>query len=245
MSTPKPKTEKRSVKHVFTLEETAALHVLFTNAYDNRNAVMAESKSVKDSYKAKETEAESRMASLNAAIRAGCEMREKVCVIIMDFKAGKKFYYLETDIDEKGKAKKGCEPVNGRSAVQVALLSEYSVNSSSFNNALGKLRTLAFITREQPIRITQSGIEALGPFNPLPTGIELAKHWIGKFGKCEASILTFLVDNHPNSYQAAEVADAVGYSNTSSSFNNALGRLRTLELITRGQPMKATDEFFQ
>lgn len=133
----------------------------------------------------------------------------------------------------------------GRTAVQVALLSEYSVNSGGFNNALGKLRSLGFITRNQPICITEAGLETLGDFTPLPTGIELAQHWINKLGKCEAAILQFLVDNHPETFMSAQVGEAVGYSANSGGFNNALGRLRTLELITRGQPMQATDEFFQ
>jgi hypothetical protein len=30
----------------------------------------------------------------------------------------------------------------------------------------------------------------------------------------------------------------------SGGFNNALGRLRTMELITRGQPITASDELF-
>jgi hypothetical protein len=64
-------------------------------------------------------------------------------------------------------------------------------------------------------------------------------------GKCERAILTFLVDNYPNAFSAEDVGQAVGYSHNSGGFNNALSRLRTLELITRGQPMKATDEFFQ
>lgn len=133
----------------------------------------------------------------------------------------------------------------GRSAVQVALRSEYSVNSGGFNNSLGKLRSLGFITRTQPIQITQEGLTALGDFDPLPVGVELAQHWIAKLPKCEAAILKFLVHNHPNEFLSQAVADEVGYSANSGGFNNSLGRLRTLELITRGQPMKASDEFFQ
>jgi hypothetical protein len=61
----------------------------------------------------------------------------------------------------------------GRSAVQMALLSEYSVNSGGFNNSLGKLRSIGFITRNQPIQIKPEGLAALGDFDPLPTGVEL------------------------------------------------------------------------
>lgn len=101
MTTPsKPKIEKRNIKHVFTPDERAGLHDEFNQAYNNLTAVTAESKSVKDSYKAKETEAQSRMATLNATIQAGFEIRETACVVILDFKAGKKFYYPETLVDD-------------------------------------------------------------------------------------------------------------------------------------------------
>lgn len=133
----------------------------------------------------------------------------------------------------------------GRTAVQVALLSEYSVNSGGYNNALGKLRSLDYITRGQPIQITGEGLQALGAYVPLPTGSELVSHWIQSLGRCEASILKFLCDNHPQTFTSQQVGEATGYSPQSGGFNNALGRLRTLELITRGQPMRCSDEFFQ
>lgn len=133
----------------------------------------------------------------------------------------------------------------GRTAVQVALLTEYSVNSGGFNNSLGKLRSLGYITRGNPIQITEEGRANVGSYDELPTGLELAGHWIHKLPKCEAAILQFLTNNHPNAFTSQQVAEAIGYSASSGGFNNSLGRLRTLELITRGQPMKASDEFFQ
>jgi hypothetical protein len=134
---------------------------------------------------------------------------------------------------------------HGRTAVQVALLAEYSVNSGGFNNSLGKLRSLGYITRSNPIQITEEGRANAGSYKELPTGLDLAGHWIQKLAKCEATILQFLTNNYPQSFTSQQVGEAVGYSPTSGGFNNALGRLRTLELITRGQPMKASKEFFQ
>jgi hypothetical protein len=133
---------------------------------------------------------------------------------------------------------------NGRTAVQAALLSGYSVKSGGFNNSLGKLRSLELITREQPMRITEAGLNALGDYTPLPTGQELANYWINKLGRCESLILKFLVDNYPTQFNSQQVGEATGYSSSSGGFNNALGRLRTLELITRG-PLKATSDFFE
>jgi hypothetical protein len=133
----------------------------------------------------------------------------------------------------------------GRNTNQIAILSGYSVNSGGFNNSLSKLRSVEYISRGQPVTITQQGQSALGEWEPLPTGQELARHWIGRLGKCERGILSFLIENYPNGQTVESVAQATGYSANSGGFNNALSKLRTLELITRGQPMKASDEFFQ
>ena len=104
------KIVKRSVKHVFTVEEIAALNTEFRQAYANVKSVEAEFDSVKASYKAKTTEAESRMETLNATLQAGFEHREKPLVLIMDMKAGKKFFYLESDLVD-GELPKKAEPV--------------------------------------------------------------------------------------------------------------------------------------
>jgi hypothetical protein len=134
---------------------------------------------------------------------------------------------------------------SGRTASQAAILAGYSVNSGGFNNALSRLRTSEYISRGQPMQITEAGSQVLGEFQPLPTGRDLAVHWISQLSKCEALILQTLVEAYPQAMTAAEVAAATGYSADSGGFNNSLSRLRTLELITRGQPMKASDDLFQ
>ena len=133
----------------------------------------------------------------------------------------------------------------GRSANQVAILSGYSSGSGGFNNSLSSLRSHRFITLGNPIQVTQEGISALGEYDPLPTGQELIRYWLGKLDKCERAILTYLANIYPRDATAQEAAEKTAYAPSSGGFNNALSRLRTLELITRGQPMKASDEFFQ
>ena len=52
-------------------------------------SVVAEFDNVKAVWKAKTTEAESRMETLNSTLQAGFEMRDEQCVIVFDVKAGK------------------------------------------------------------------------------------------------------------------------------------------------------------
>lgn len=133
----------------------------------------------------------------------------------------------------------------GRSSNQVAVLTGYSGNSGGFNNSLSKLRSSEFITRGNPMQITEAGLSALGHWEPLPTGDGLQQHWLNRSGKCEAAILGVLLKAYPEGMTSEEVAAHTGYAPSSGGFNNSLSKLRTLELITRGQPMKASEDFFQ
>jgi uncharacterized protein len=133
----------------------------------------------------------------------------------------------------------------GRSSTQVAILTGYSGQSGGFNNSLSKLRSNGFITRSNPIQISEEGLLVLGDWEPLPTGQGLLRHWIGRLSKCERSILETLASNYPNALTTEELGEATGYSASSGGFNNSLSRLRTLELINRGQPIQISEEFYQ
>jgi uncharacterized protein len=134
----------------------------------------------------------------------------------------------------------------GRTKTQIAVLTGYAQNGGGFANALGKLTTLQYINRGEILTITDAGLGALGDkWQPLPTGRALAEYWMGQLPKAERSILEFLVAVHPDSALKADVAANTGYAVDGGGFANALGKLRTLELITRGDPIKASDDFFQ
>lgn len=133
----------------------------------------------------------------------------------------------------------------GRTTSQIAVLSGYSGTSGGFNNSLGKLRSAEYITRANPVQITQEGLAALGDYDELPQGDELIAYWMSKLGRCERKILETLTEAYPQAMTPDELGERTGYSPTSGGFNNSLGKLRTLELITRGRPIKASDEFFQ
>lgn len=124
---------------------------------------------------------------------------------------------------------------DGRSRSQLAMLSGYSSKSGGFNNALARLRVSNLINRGDPIKATGEGFAAIdGLYEPLPTGRALIEHWNSKLGKAERMILGVVLDAWPNPLDRETVAERTGYSSGSGGFNNALARLRTLELITRG-----------
>lgn len=118
---------------------------------------------------------------------------------------------------------------------QLAILSGYSVNSSSFANGVSALRSHgAAVGGRDGIEITHYGDSLAGPVPMLPTGPELVKTWGERLAKAERTFLFAIYEAYPTPLTKDELAERTGYSTNSSSFANALSTLRTLELITRG-----------
>ena len=130
-----------------------------------------------------------------------------------------------------------------RTKRQLALTAGYSMGGGGFNNPLGALRSAGFVTRGEPIEITAEGLAALGAFEPLPSGRDLLDHWLRELPGPAAKILTVLAEAWPTSLSKDDLAEAAGYSPVGGGFNNPLGRLRTLGLVTRGADISLTDDF--
>jgi predicted transcriptional regulator len=64
-------------------------------------------------------------------------------------------------------------------------------------------------------------------------------------GKAERLILEALTEIYPDALRKEEVAAKAGYEANAGGFNNALGGLRTLELVQgRGQIRASNDLFY-
>lgn len=132
----------------------------------------------------------------------------------------------------------------GRTKSQVAILTGYAINGGGFNNALGALRKADYIRGSDRLLITSDGRTALGSYDPLPFGAALLDHWIDQLPKAEKLILAYLAQLYPQSATKEEAARSTGYEPNGGGFNNALGRLRKLELIDGRGEMKASDHLF-
>lgn len=135
---------------------------------------------------------------------------------------------------------------NARSAKQIALISQYSSKGGGFRNALGSLRSKGYIVGgNSAMTITPDGQTALGEYDPLPTGAALVEHWCNSsvLGRAEVACLRAIVDAYPHAITSIEVASEAGYEPGGGGFRNALGKLRSLELIVGGNAsMMASEE---
>lgn len=133
----------------------------------------------------------------------------------------------------------------GRTKNQVAVLTGYAVNGGGFNNAISSLRTSGYLVGSgDNLDITDTGLEALGSFDPLPTGDALLNHWLGQLGKAERETLRVVAAAWPEALTKEEVAAQAGYAADGGGFNNAVSRLRTLELVAGRGELKASDDLF-
>jgi hypothetical protein len=133
----------------------------------------------------------------------------------------------------------------GRSKVQVAVLTGYAAAGGGFNNYLGALRSGGLIEGDgDRLTITEAGIRVLGSWEALPTGAGLIDYWRGRLGKAERLILETLTRAYPGGLNKEEVAAQAGYEANGGGFNNALGRLRTLELVQGRGELKASENLF-
>ena len=134
----------------------------------------------------------------------------------------------------------------GRSKIQVAVLTGYTAAGGGFNNYLGALRSRGLIEGDgDRLMITETGIQSLGSWQPLPTGVALVDYWRSRLGKAERAILETLTEAYPAALTKEEVAARASYEANGGGFNNALGRLRTLELVQGRGELRASDNLFE
>jgi hypothetical protein len=135
----------------------------------------------------------------------------------------------------------------GRTQTQVALLASYSSSGGGFLNAIGSLRSKGWIQgAKQQLEITPDGHAAIGDaWEPLPPpGPELVAHWLRSLSKAERLILQTLADVYPSTLSKEEIAESTGYVASGGGFLNALGKLRTLELIGGSGALSASEDLF-
>jgi uncharacterized protein len=121
----------------------------------------------------------------------------------------------------------------GRTINKMAVFSAKSV-SSHFRNNVYALNSSGFVRKEGEVYIiTSAGQQALGKFEELPLGPELAEWWKRKLSGLEARILDVLIEAYPSALALSVIAEACSCV-VSSHFRNQVYHLSALELIEGG-----------
>lgn len=121
--------------------------------------------------------------------------------------------------------------------VAVAFLANYSYGGGAFNNPRGALRSMGLVeyVGSENIRLTELGRKyAAYPEAPL-TAEELQRRVMNILPGPHQKILRVLIDKYPEAIAKDECARLAGYA-PGGAFNNPLGRLRSLGLVSYPQP---------
>lgn len=132
------------------------------------------------------------------------------------------------------------------SKAQVAFAAGYSPNGGAFLNPLGRARTNGLIDYPSGghVQLTEAGAALAQPPEMEPTTDALHRKIMAILEGPQQKILAPLLAAYPDSMTKVDLASAAGYSPDGGAFLNPLGKLRTLGLIAKGQPIRATDILF-
>lgn len=132
---------------------------------------------------------------------------------------------------------------HGKAKRHLGQLAGYAWSGGGFNNALSSLNVKGLIQRGDPIRITEEGMAAIaGEVDDLPApGPALVAYWAGQVGKAERLILERLAQVYPKALTKEQLGEDTGYEPSGGGFNNAVSRLRVLELVEGRGELRASD----
>lgn len=134
---------------------------------------------------------------------------------------------------------------NACSRAQLGLLSGFSSKSGTYATYLGKLRTNGWISSQSGEFVaTEDGIEALGNYEPLPTGDKLIEYWKTRLGSGGLGrIFEVLVTYGETGISREDLATEAGLSSSSGTFATYLGKLRRLKLASGRNPIVVAETF--
>lgn len=154
---------------------------------------------------------------------------------------------IPVDIDGLGKGETRiltavAQHPDGVTRPQLSVLTDYK--RSSRDTYLQRLRAAGLVDQHgDRIHVTAAGLEALGDFDPLPTGAALRDYWLDRLPEGESRILAALVNAWPTTVPRDDLSDATGYKR--SSRDTYIQRLKARELVrTSSDGVAAADHLF-
>ena len=128
---------------------------------------------------------------------------------------------------------------DGCDRAQLGILAGMSSRSGTFANYLATMRTNGWMVDERGLMFaTDDGIEALGDFEPLPTGDALVEYWQGRLGAGGLRrLFDALIEAGAQGLGRDDLAEAAELSSRSGTYANYLAKLRTLKLAAGRDPI--------
>lgn len=134
----------------------------------------------------------------------------------------------------------------GITASKLSILTGISRTGGTFRTYIGALKQAGFVDGGSDLlRITQAGINAVGNYDPLPTGPDLIAYWQRELGDSGMkAIFNVLVSSYPRALSRYDIATVTGIAESGGTFRTYVGKLKTLELIEGRSELRASEVLF-
>lgn len=134
----------------------------------------------------------------------------------------------------------------GLAVRKLSLLTGISQKGGTWRTYMAELRGRGWIDGRDTIRITAAGVQALGRYEPLPTGPALIDYWRDRLGNSgKRAIFDVLVAAYPRQVPGRTVAERTSIAIDGGTWRTYLAELRGLELVEGRSELRAAAELFE
>ena len=135
---------------------------------------------------------------------------------------------------------------DGLSTRKLSILADVKRGGSTWRGAFTGLRRQEHVEESgEHVRITAKGRDALGSYEPLPTGKALRDYWRAKIGNgTRGQIFEAILSAGGHPVAAEKVAAAANVDLGGSTWRGHMARLRGLELVTGSTALRASEDLF-
>lgn len=130
---------------------------------------------------------------------------------------------------------------------KLSILTDIAKGGGTWRTYMAELRGAGWIDGDRSnLRITQAGVDALGEFEPLPTGQALIDYWRGRLGASgKRAIFDACVAAYPNAVTKEDLGEQTGIAVGGGTWRTYMAELRGLELIEGHKEIRASDVLFE
>lgn len=135
---------------------------------------------------------------------------------------------------------------SGLTKRKLSILVDIASTGGTFRIYLNELKGLGYVTKSGDLlRITPEGFDALGCYEPLPTGEALVSYWQTRLGNSGKRLMfDAIVGAYPGELSKEELASATDITASGGTFRIYLNELKALGLVEGKQALRASETLF-
>jgi uncharacterized protein len=134
----------------------------------------------------------------------------------------------------------------GMNQRKLSILVDIAPKGGTWRTYMAEMRGKGWIDGGRDhLKITEAGIEALGDYEPLPTGQQLIEYWRRRLGDSgKRAIFDVIVNEYPDRIAAERVSRDTGIAMSGGTWRTYMAELRGLGIIEGRDELKASEDLF-